>query len=321
MQHFLASRQTVDIPIKHLFVEYKFWIERKRPFQTVRDELALLAQQGDAFRRIIEPKKHDSIYALVTFLDAFDIRTSYPLLLTMLDAPLDEEQWKAISTTLESYLLRRAVCGMTTKNYNRIFLSLTRNLRRDGVTAEALASQLATQTGESGEWPLNPAFGEAWRARHAYQVLNNPKVVHILKRLNETYFGSKMEEVSVDSALSVEHMLPQNWVEHWPLPSGERGMTSDELWTADESDPRAIATRRRNAALQTLGNLTILTQPLNSAVSNGPWAVKRGELMRHSLLPINQQLSDKDAWGEDAISKRSDALFERALKIWPHPGT
>ena len=34
MQHFLASRQTVDIPIKHLFVEYKFWIDRQRPFPT-----------------------------------------------------------------------------------------------------------------------------------------------------------------------------------------------------------------------------------------------------------------------------------------------
>ena len=28
MQHFLASRQMVDIPIKHLFVEYRHWIER-----------------------------------------------------------------------------------------------------------------------------------------------------------------------------------------------------------------------------------------------------------------------------------------------------
>lgn len=39
MQHFLSSRQGVDIPIKHLFVEYKFWIERQRPFATVNDEL------------------------------------------------------------------------------------------------------------------------------------------------------------------------------------------------------------------------------------------------------------------------------------------
>jgi len=31
LQHFLASRQTYDIPIKHLYVEYKYWIEQKEP--------------------------------------------------------------------------------------------------------------------------------------------------------------------------------------------------------------------------------------------------------------------------------------------------
>lgn len=37
MQHFLASRRIVDIPIKHLFVEYKYWIEnfdRSKTYET-----------------------------------------------------------------------------------------------------------------------------------------------------------------------------------------------------------------------------------------------------------------------------------------------
>ena len=96
MQHFLASRQTVDIPIKHLFVEYKFWIDRQKPFPTVRDEVATLARQGDDFRRIVEPKEGDILYPLVTFLDRFDIRTTYPLLLHLLDAGLADGQWKSV---------------------------------------------------------------------------------------------------------------------------------------------------------------------------------------------------------------------------------
>ena len=50
MQHFLASRQGLDIPIKHLFVEYKFWIEKSKPFETVKSELETLARQGGHFR-------------------------------------------------------------------------------------------------------------------------------------------------------------------------------------------------------------------------------------------------------------------------------
>lgn len=316
MQHFLASRQTVDIPIKHLFVEYKFWIERQQPFATVRDELATLSRQGEDFRRIIEPKKDDSLFGLSTFLDAFDVRTSYPLLLTLLDLKIDELQWAAITVTLESYLLRRAVCGLTTKNYNRVFLQLTRGLRRDGVIPENLGTLLAQQTGESAEWPSDDAFREAWRTRHVYQMLNNPKVVHILKRLNDTYLGAKMETISIEDALTVEHILPQQWGDHWPLQDGTKMMNSHELWNADTADPRAVATRKRNAVLQTIGNLTILKQSLNSDASNCAWVVKKRKF-RHSLLPINQQLHDVDAWDEAAIEKRSDDLFQRAVKLWP----
>jgi uncharacterized protein with ParB-like and HNH nuclease domain len=317
IQHFLASRQTVDIPITHLFVEYKFWIQKNQPFATVRDELATLARQGDDFRRIIEPKKDDPLYGLASFLDAFDIRTAYPLLLTLLDAKINESQWREASVVLESYLLRRAVCGLTTKNYNRIFLTLTRNLRRDGVVPERLSDLLSAQTGESVEWPSDEVFREAWRSQHVYHVLNNPKVVHIFKRLNNTYLGNKMESLEIEGAMTVEHLLPQKWIEHWPLGDGTKGMNFLEFVQAELDDPRAIATQGRNTMLQTFGNLTILTQPLNSSVSNSAWTEKKPELLRHSLLPINQQLQDVTVWDEAAIKKRSDELFKRALKLWP----
>ena len=49
MQHFLASRQGQDIPIKHLYVEYRHWLETTKPFPSVTAELAALARQGDRF--------------------------------------------------------------------------------------------------------------------------------------------------------------------------------------------------------------------------------------------------------------------------------
>ena len=318
IQHFLASRQTYDIPIKHLFVEYKYWIERKKPFDSVTDELVNLARQRDHFRRIIEPKKDDSFYSLAVFLDAFDVRTSYPLLLTMLDVGISDEDWWAVSNVLESYLLRRSICGLATKNYNRIFLAVTRTLRRDGVNPENLRNHLLAQSGESVEWPTDDAFAEAWRTSYAYRMLDNRKIVHILKRLNDTYYGSKMEMLPIEGSLTVEHILPQEWVEHWPLKDGIRGMDFLELKLgAEEDNQRATQTRARNAALQTFGNLTILTQKLNSSVSNGPWIKKQPELQSHSLLPINQHLQNHDVWNEAAIVARSNELLERALQLWP----
>jgi hypothetical protein len=319
MQHFLASRQTVDIPISHLFVEYKFWIERQRPFPTVRDELATLARQGDDFRRIIEPKKGDYLFSLVTFLDCFDVSTTYPLLLFLLDVNISEVDWNSISVTLESYLLRRAVCGFTTKGYNRIFLILTRLLHREAPTPENIRNHLSQLSGESSEWPTDEVFYSAWQNRHAYQTLNNPKIVHILRRISDSYLGSKTERISIDSPLTVEHILPQNWLENWPMPDGSNGLTFQELWNSEPGDTRTEATKRRNSLLQTFGNLTILTQPLNSAVSNAAWPAKKPELLCSSLLPINQRLHAFEKWDEEAIERRAKELFERAVSIWPGP--
>ena len=115
---------------------------------------------------------------------------------------------------------------------------------------------------------------------------------------------------------SVEHIMPQSWIANWPLEDGSEGLDVLELWDAPPDDPRAAATRKREAAVQTLGNLTILSTGLNSAQSNLGWNQKRPEMMKHSLLPINQALLETTAWNEAAILKRGEELFERALGIW-----
>jgi hypothetical protein len=317
MQHFLASRQSRDIPIKHLYVEYRHWIETAHPFSTITDELSALARQGKHFKRIVSPVSDDPIFELCTFLETFDIRTSYPLLLATLEAEVPEEQLAEISTVLESYLFRRAVCDMTTKNYNKIFLTLTMQLRRDGFDAKSLKKLLLEKTGDSGAWPDDATFREAWLQTPLYRILNNPKLVHLFTRLNRAFMSPKSEVISFAEQPSVEHIMPQDWVANWHLPDGSKGLTPVDLFQVPDSDHRSVATRKREAAVQTLGNLTILSASLNSAQSNYGWKQKRPAMMKHSLLPINQSLSDLEVWDEAAISKRGVELFKRALNIWP----
>ena len=316
MQHFLASHQGQDIPIKHLYVEYRHWLETSKPFATVTEELETLSRQGKQFRRIIAPKPDDVIYPLCAFLEAYDIRTAYPLLLALLDADLNEGEWREINRILESYLLRRAVCNFTTKNYNKIFLNLTRNLRKDGFSSARLRALLLVQSGESTVWPDDATFREAWMQKPLYGPLNSPKIVHLFDRLNQTFMSSKSESVAFAVPPTVEHIMPQDWLKAWPLPDGSKGMDALELYTAPETDPRAKASRQREVTLQTLGNLTILSKGLNSAQKNLPWSEKRPEMMKHSLLPINQSLADVLVWDEAAIQKRGEELFKRAAGIW-----
>jgi hypothetical protein len=68
-----------------------------------------------------------------------------------------------------------------------------------------------------------------------------------------------------------------------------------------------------------MGNLTLLTQSLNSAVSNSAWVSKKEAILDASLLPITQRLRRYDSWDEDAINQRGKELLSEALKIWPGP--
>ena len=321
LQHFLASRQAVDIPIKHLYVEYRHWIEREKPFSTVEDEIRVLRDQGQNFRRILEPETGDPVFDLATFMERFDVRTAYPLMLQLLAANLGNGQWRVLSTTLESYLLRRMLVGWSTKAYNRIFLNLVKSLRKNSVesASEAIGAALSNLTGESSAWPTDETFTAAWMNRSASGAMNKAKLTHILVKLNDTYLNSRTEQLKIESELTIEHIMPQSWIENWPLPDGAQGMTLEELFDAAPDDPRAVATRARESTIHTFGNLTLLTQALNSLVSHGEWAVKKPAMLEASLLPINLQLHGYSSWDEEAIRQRGQELLARSIRIWPGP--
>jgi hypothetical protein len=316
MQHFLASHQGQDIPIKHLYVEYRHWIEAAQPFADVEAELATLARQGKHFRSIIAPQPGEPTHEISVFLDAFDIRTAYPLLLALMDANLEADEWARITEILESYLLRRAICDLGTKNYNKVFLALTRSLRRDGFSSDRLRELLLAGAGGSTLWPSDDQFREAWLRTPSYGPLSNAKLVHILGRLNRTFMSAKSEPVVFTSTPTVEHIMPQSWQRNWPLPDGTKGLDWSELYSTPAEDERAVATRARSAVLQTMGNLTLLSSSLNAAQSNAEWATKKPALGTHSLLPINLDLQNYPVWDEAAIERRGQDLFSRALTIW-----
>src|SRR3990172_75963 len=148
-----------------------------------------------------------------------------------------------------------------------------------GFNAVNLKQLLLAQTGDSGLWPDDATFREAWLHKPLYGPLNSPKLVHLYARLNRTYMSSKSETLAFSEQPTVEHIMPQDWIKNWPLLDGSTCMDFIELYHASENDSRADGTRKREAALQTLGNLTILSTGLNTAQSNYGWDQKRPELM------------------------------------------
>lgn len=95
------------------------------------------------------------------------------------------------------------------------------------------------------------------------------------------------------------------WREHWPSP-GDNNAALD-----------------RDQLLHNVGNLTLLTERLNPALSNRSFDVTRPEITK-SLLALNSYfqvprwVAPGSAWDESEIQKRAIALFKIAVQIWPH---
>jgi hypothetical protein len=71
-----------------------------------------------------------------------------------------------------------------------------------------------------------------------------------------------------------------------------------------------------------LGNLTLLTAPLNSKVSNGPWPDKREAMLKHNTINLTGRivvLTEGTTWSESRIDTRTDSLIDTLLKVWPVP--
>lgn len=121
--------------------------------------------------------------------------------------------------------------------------------------------------------------------------------------------SSKTEALQLPKDLTLEHLLPQSWQEHWPL--SPEALSSLEAKLAGEAE--------RNALLHSIGNLTLVTQSFNSSLSNSGWVVKKEEIWNTSKLNLNRYFATPEAnvWDEEAIRKRSRKLFQQIVSIWP----
>jgi uncharacterized protein with ParB-like and HNH nuclease domain len=323
---FLSSKKGFPVDSKKVHLEYKNWIVQDKPYKNVNDELSEFHQYGRRYRYLIEGSdKKDEFSDFTERLRIWDISTIYPLIIYLFEeSGLELSDLKACFNDLESFIVRRIICNKQTKEYNIFFLEIIKTLREEGASRGRLRECLLEGGGETREWPNDETFASNWHNRSIYNNLNSQQIVTILKIIEDKIRSSKSETITINQA-SVEHIMPQKWCDHYEL-DGQiipSEMTTDWFFSFDE-DKKAIWDKikdkvsRRNQLIQTIGNLTIVTQPLNSALSNGPFNLKKIELL-HSSLMLNHYLHNITDWDENTIVDRAKHLFQYALKIWPYP--
>jgi hypothetical protein len=259
------------------------------------DELKRFAKLELMLRRPLQVK-NCAIRALLQQIDGMDITTAYALILNLLDrneqGQLADDDLCGCLRDLVSFVLRRSICGESTRPYSRWFVEAINEVRktpRQDLQAYWLKRR----------WPDDTAVRDRMVDFALYRR-EGAKARVMLEAIEEG-FGHK-EKVDFNK-LTIEHVLPQTVSNNaagksWKAMLGESWSEIHEKY------------------VHTLGNLTLTGY--NPDLSNSSFDKKK-DLLEQSHLELNTYFADMDAWNAETIVARSKKLVEDVIRLWPRP--
>lgn len=118
-----------------------------------------------------------------------------------------------------------------------------------------------------------------------------------------------------DNAFSIEHVLPQgmskNDKEQDVMEPGWRQLWND--WKVKDPELQFMST------VHSIGNLTLLQNPVNSKVGNTLFEKKKSIYVEHTRLKISDDILNSIQWTPDEITSRATNLINLAICRWPYP--
>ena len=313
IDHFLAHVLTAEsgekISMRELYAEYRAFVVPKGSarFARLEDELRVLERHVPTYENLEGRTVSDETIAwLGRKLAAWQVTTAYPIALQIAVDGVPAEERSKIARLVYSYIVRRALCGLTAKNLNHVFHGISQKFLATGTRVTSLIEFFAERTGGSTRFPNDDEFHQGILSQPAYDNAPGSRIKDVLWELECASRTRFAERVQMPTGLQIEHVLPVTWTPEWPFTDGE--------WVNKWSDdPRAS---KRTRALHTLGNLTLITGELNQSSSNKNFRTKKEKYAKHTSLFLNKWFADHEEWHEDKILRRSQALSEKAMKIW-----
>lgn len=312
-----------DGDLTRLYVDFKSYGQGR----TATQLLDMLDQYGNHYIELIFGKGSLPVARFGARLRSFDTTTTHPLALRVSTADIDDDEKKKIFNDIVSYIVRRAVCGLPTANYNNFFMSVLRQWIEGAPTHAAMRKLLGQFTTNVSIWPDDGVFSHAIQTASLYPGnLEVGRCRMILTELESWLrLSKKTEEPIIPDLLNldIDHVMPQSWYEHWPLPDGTKGAFSEAQaarileQTGAALSPHQQAVLRRGKAITTLGNLTLLNLSVNRQAQNKDFETKKGLFIDHTVLRLNGAFMGRTNWHEDGIAARAKDLAEAAIQLYP----
>lgn len=303
-----------------LFKEFERWLLSSAV--PTEDVFAELTRYAEIYDLIDDHPLHGVEGRFLYRMKVLQTSTPMPLLLFLYgldESVLPLQCRRRAIRAIDSYLVRRAVLNLSTRDYNNVFRDLVAAVARQPDRAdEAVIKALSAMQGHHRHWPSDSEFRASLEQDPIYSRLVRRSVRILLEALEDELRTDHTEQLTVPvgeqagAKLTIEHVMPQSWRDNWPPLENDLSEGAD-----------------RDELVHTLGNLTLVTARLNPTLGNMAWEDKRQWLGKHSLLrlthgtllsaPPNTDISDwATAWDEHRIRTRGTYLASLSLDIWPH---
>lgn len=193
---------------------------------------------------------------------------------------------------IESYVFRRAICGLETRGYWTIFAGIAYKIDQRH-PFQSLQVELA-RLQENYRFPSNEEFRRALVEKELYGL-------RVCWYLLDHLENAGRKELSDTSSYSIEHIMPQNdnLPRPWRKMLGSNWRRDHEIW------------------LHRLGNLTLTGY--NSTYQDRPFEEKKTIPggFNESAVRLNKYVREQSRWTVEEIEARGNDLADRALNIWP----
>lgn len=328
LQYWLTMRKMEVVKselVFRLFTDYAG--TRMITAEDAEDFLQELRKDADTYRGIADLDRSTPAGRFRSqVIESMELAGTMPVFLRFISAnnQVEEDQISIGLAALESWVTRRTLLRLPAKDVSRFMVSILKELSDVGPSAcgSALSKYLSEQTAESRYWPSDHEIAGSLPSQRVYRTIKRSRLSAVLRSVEEFLrsSSSKHEDLSLPGGLSIEHVMPQEWRTFW-----------DEDPQLNPEDAT-----RRDQLIHTIGNLTLVTQSLNSSLSNRPWTDhaskglkqgghenkgKRSLLSAFSLLVLNKTILDghPEAWTEEDITKRSDEIVSVITEVWRGP--
>ncbi|MCQ2728338.1 DUF262 and DUF1524 domain-containing protein [Helicobacter pylori] len=295
VRHYLTIK-TGKIPNeKRVYEAFKDY-QQKEGIE-IEDLLKDLQKYCGYFCQIAFKKEADKdLNKALSFLVDLEMDVVYPLLLELYsdysDGVLSKQDFIPIIALTESYICRRAVCGLGTNSLNKIFPSFAKKIDKKQYL-KSVEKHFGSLKGNQ-RFPNNDEFKDLFITIDFYHF---QKREYFLERLE----NFERKERVYAHEYTTEHIMPQTLEEEWERDLGGNFQAIHDKY------------------LHTIGNLTLTGY--NQEYSNKSFQEKRDmeKGFKQSPLRLNQSLKDLESFGEKEILDRASGLADLALKIWTYP--